>query len=260
MRQYLSTLGVLVLCSAASLLGADNPFAGRWKLDASKSQLAGETFRIESTGSGMYRMSSYGQSATFALDGKQYPGFFDRKVSFKQSDPNTWDETVTLKDGTELVRINYSLSSDGKTLTQTVKGKKPNGDPIDAVTVSERVGAGSGMTGTWKDKEVKDNNPNALEFVDKGPDGLGASMPDLKVSWTGKPDGEDIAPTGPTVPDGLTLAWKKTGDRSMDFVQKMKGQPIFKSTYTVSDDGQTLTITGSATSANEPTTEVYVRE
>ena len=249
----------LVFCAAACIASAENPFAGKWKLDTSKSQLTGQTFTIENVSGGMYRYSAFGQSYTFAPDGKEYPGIFGRTIVVKQIDPNTWERTATFK-GRVLAQVTMKLSPDGKKMTETIKGTKPNGDPIDEVDTCERTGEGSGMVGTWKIRQVKDNTPDLLEFAENGPDGLAFKLPDYKATWSGTLDGKDCPATGPTVPEGLTLALKKTGDRSIDMVEKIKGKPVFKATYVVSEDGKTLTSKGSSVAVNEPTTEVYVRE
>jgi hypothetical protein len=42
--------------------------------------------------------------------------------------------------------------------------------------------------------------------------------------------------------------------------EKIKGKPIFKATYTVSEDGKTLTEIGSPVAVNELTKAVYNRQ
>jgi hypothetical protein len=69
-------------------------------------------------------------------------------------------------------------------------------------------------------------------------------------------DGKEVAPTGPTVPDGLTLAATKIGPRSFELTEKMKGKVVFKGRYTVSADGSTMTEVGSAPGAT-PVKVVY---
>jgi hypothetical protein len=152
------------------------------------------------------------------------------------------------------------LSSDGKTLTQTAKGTNPDGSSFESTTVFERVGEGTGMLGTWKSKEEKESSPVVLEFADNGSNGLMFNLPQIKGKCPVKFDGSDYPATGPTVPAGLTLAVTKTGDKSFEMTEKIKGKPIFKATYAISEDGKTLTENGSAVAVNEPTKAVYDRQ
>jgi hypothetical protein len=62
------------------------------------------------------------------------------------------------------------------------------------------------------------------------------------------------------VPPGLTLAIQKTGPRSFDMTEKQNGKPIFKLSFSVSDDGKTLTETGSPVGVSEKFKAVYDRQ
>jgi hypothetical protein len=86
MQLRVSTTCLLVLSAANLIAAADNPFVGTWKLDPSKSDLTGETVKLESAGSDKLQYSSGGQSYTFTTDGKKHPGFFGRVVSVKEVD------------------------------------------------------------------------------------------------------------------------------------------------------------------------------
>jgi hypothetical protein len=259
MQLRVSTTCLLVLSAASLIAAADNPFVGTWKLDPSKSDLTGETVKFESAGSEKVQYSSGGQSYTFTTDGKQHAGLFGRVVSVKEVDPHTWERTTTFK-GKVLSHSTLMLSTDGKTLTQIAKGTNPDGGAFESTTVFKRVGEGSGMLGTWKSKEEKESSPFVLEFADNGSDGLMFNLPQIKGKCPVKFDGKDYPATGPTVPAGLTLAVTKTGHKSIEMTEKIKGKPIFKATYTVSDDGKTLTEIGSPVAVNEPTKAVYDRQ
>lgn len=255
----LSTAGLLFLLTTTLVAAADNPFIGTWKLDPSKSNFSGETIKFEPAGSNMIRFSSGGQSYKFTTDGKQYPGLFGRTVSVKRMDPNDWQRTTMFK-GKVLSQGELKLSADGNTLTETVSGTRPDGSSFKETEIYDRVGKGSGMTGTWKSKSVQESSPQILEFVNNGSDGITFNLPQVKAKCALKFDGKDYPATGPTVPPGLTLAATKTNDHKFDMTEKVKDKPIFKATYTVSDNGTTLTSTGSPAEVNEPTTAVYDRQ
>ncbi len=251
---------LLAAMSAAVLVAADdNPFVGKWKLDPSKSELTGETFTLTDAGDGAVKYSGGGESFTFTTDGKPSPGLYGRIVIVKVVNPNTWDRTTRFR-GKTLAQTNQTLSDDGKTLTMVTKGTKPNGEAYESTEVYERRGDGSGMMGTWKSTEVKNPASGLMEFSAYGSDGLTLNIVDYKATCNAKLDGKDYPATGPTVPAGLTLALTKSGDRSFDMVEKVKGKPVNKSTWTVSDDGKTLTSTGSPVGVNEPTKAVYDKQ
>lgn len=258
MRIRISTASLLVLFTTA-LMAADNPFVGTWKLDTAKSNFTGETMKLEPTGSNMVRYSSGGESYEFRTDGKQYPGLFGRIVSVKKVDPKTWERTTTFK-GKVLSRTTLQLSPDGNTLTETATGTRPDGSSFKETEVYQRAGEGSGMLGTWKSKGVQESSSEILEFAPNGTDGIAFNIPQIKGKCLLKFNGKDYPAVGPTVPAGLTLAMTKTNDHTLEMTEKIKGKPIFKGTYTVSDDGKTLTSTGSPVAVNEQTTAVYDRQ
>lgn len=68
-----------------------------------------------------------------------------------------------------------------------------------------------------------------LDFQADGANGLLWLIPSLKMSAHVKMDSHDYAVTGPSVPQGLTMALTPTGPNSFKVVQKMKGDPSFKS-------------------------------
>ena len=52
----------------------------------------------------------------------------------------------------------------------------------------------------------------------------------IKAACHAKWDGKDYPATGPTVPDGITLALSKSGPNSFKLVQKSKGKVLGVST------------------------------
>lgn len=259
MHLRVSTACFLVLSAAQLITAADSPFIGKWKLNMDKSDFTAETVKFESAGSGKYEIFSGGQSYMFTTDGKEHPGMFGRIVSYKEVDANNWQETVKFK-GKVLSNVTWTLSSDGKTLTETAKGTRPDGSSFENTTVYDRSGEGSGFAGTWKSKEDKQASPSYIEFADNGPDGIEMNLSQIKAKCRLKFDGKDYPASGPTVPAGLTLAMTKTDDRTLEMTEKIKGKPVFKTTYTVSDDGKTITENGGSVGVNEPVKAVWDKE
>jgi len=263
MRRSLTV--VALLCSASGIVAsaqpdkaADLPYAGKWKMNVAKSDFGETTLGFTQTASGQMQFTASGQSYTFRTDEKDYPSLFGRTSAWKQIDANTWEIAVKQNGkllGTETAR----LSADGKTLTIHEKGPKPAGGTFEQTTVYERVSGGPGLMGNWKTKNLTTSAPTILELI-PSTDGLTIRIPDFQMSCETKFDGKDYPATGPTVPPGLTLAIQKTGPRSFDMTEKQNGKAIFKLSFTVSDDGKTLTEAGGAIGVSEKFKAVYDRQ
>jgi len=259
MRIRVATLLVLVWALGGSLAAAENPFAGTWKLDPAKSQLTGDTMKFEKTESGAIRCSASGLAYTFNVDGKEYTGPFGEAIVWKQIDDHTW-ETTTKQKGILLSTDTSKLSADGKTMTVVSKGTKLNGETFQDTTVYDRISGDQGLLGGWRDKEVKVSSPWTLEIKPSGEDGLQFTSVGYKWTCAAQFDGKDYPVTGPTIPAGITVVLKHTGPGAFELLTKKSGQPLVRETYTVSQDGRTLTVAGSAVAVNEPYTEVFERQ
>lgn len=259
MRIRVGAALVLVFAFASGLAAAENPFAGTWKLNPAKSKLTGDTMKFEKTASGAIRSSASGVSYTFNVDGKEYTGPFGEAIVWKQIDDHTWETTYTQK-GILLSTDTTKLSPDGETLTVVSKGTKPNGETFQDTVVYERIAGEKGLLGRWRDKEVKVSAPETLEIKPSGPNGL--LMTSLGYKWTfeAKFDGKDYPVTGPTVGAGITGMLRRLGPRSLHLVVKKSGKALFRETYTVSQDGRTMTIVGSPVAVDEPYSEVFERQ
>jgi len=254
-----------VVCSASGIVAstqpdraADLPYAGKWKLNVAKSDFGETTVRFAQTASGQMQFTTSGQSYTYQVDGKDYPSLFGRTSAWKQIDANTWEIAVK-QNGKLLSTETVRLSADGKTLTIHETGPKPAGGTFEQTAVYERVSGDPGLMGTWKTKNLTTSAPTIVELI-PSTDGLTIRIPDFQISCAAKFDGQDYPATGPTVPPGLTLAIQKTGPRSFDMTEKQNGKPIFKLSFTVSDDGKTLTETGGAIGVSEKFKAVYDRQ
>lgn len=251
---------MLILAAAASLAAADLPYAGKWKINLAKSDFGETTITIAQTGSGQMQYTADGMSYTFRVDSKDYPSLFGRTDAWKQIDKSTWEISSKLN-GKVLATTTRKLSADGATLTENSKGPKPAGGSFDVTTVFQRGSGGSGLPGKWKTKNVKSSSPDILEFAASGPDGLTLRSVDYQATCDARFDGKDYPITGgPTVPAGLTFAIQKIGPRSFEMTEKQDGKALYKSTFTVSGDGKTLTETGGAVGVGEKYTAVYDRQ
>ena len=259
MRIRLASVLLAVLSVGGSLAAAESPFAGTWKFNPAKSKLTGDTMTFEKTPSGEIRWSGSGLSYTFKVDGKEHKGPFDEMVVWKQINGSTWESTN--KEKGVLLSINtMKLSPDGATLTVVSKGTKPSGEAFEDTTVYQRIAGDKGLMGGWRDKQAKVSSPETIVLAPSGKDGLLLKDTGYQQTCDAQFDGKDYAVTGPTIPDGLTMALTHAGPRSFKLVFKKDRKPLFRETYTVSQDGHTLTVVGSAVAVNEPYTEVFDRQ
>ena len=87
---------VVKLCVAAALTFvaaaalAENPFAGTWKVDYSKSKLTGGTVTFTPAASGEILMTAGGQSYSFKLDGSDATTPFGDTAQWTKLDDKTW--------------------------------------------------------------------------------------------------------------------------------------------------------------------------
>jgi len=136
---------------------AADPFVGTWQLDAEKSTFdpgpppRGLTFTIEDRGEGFLLWTREGIDAEgnraflqYAAkpDGKDYPFLAPgaqspTSVSIRPVDAHTVEQTVKA-DGTVTITVTSTVSGDGNTLTNTVKGTTSQGQRNNNVTVFER--------------------------------------------------------------------------------------------------------------------------
>lgn len=238
---------IAALSCATSIAMAENPFAGTWKADYSKSHVTGNTLTFAPEAGGKVHMTEVNNSYTFKPDGTDTKNSFGEAVQWKQMDDHTW-KTFT-KEGSMIITDTWTLGSGGKTLEVATSGTRPGGQQINESETFARIAPGKGFFGKWKSTKMENNSPTTAKIDADGDTGIVWHIPEIKASVNLKFDGTEASPTGPTVPDGLTLAATKIGAHSFELTEKMKGKVIFKGRYTVSADGKTMTETGSAPGA-----------
>jgi hypothetical protein len=146
-------VGSLLWASSASAQAAD-PLVGTWKLDAANSKFspgpAPQSILVtfEAAGQDGVKVVADVVSADAKTTQTTYTGQYDGKdnpiaggvtgantVSLKRIDART-TERIDKKDGKVVMTFTRQVSSDGKTLTVTVKGTNAKGQPVnDVVTL-----------------------------------------------------------------------------------------------------------------------------
>jgi hypothetical protein len=257
----------LVLCSALALqagtaLAADSPWSGTWKLDSSQSHFTGYSFTL-AKGPGKLLHYSDGSTANydFGVDGKEYKTWSNRTTTWTPAGDNAWD-TVTQADGKPLGKSHRQLSADGKTLTMTFTGTRPDGVAFRDEEVYERVSGTAGLIGTWRAVKVSEpSGPREFVITSPAPGVLRYEVPDMKASAEGRTDGSDNPLTGPEVPPGSTLSFKMLAPTKIRYVMKIDGKTDNLGEETLAADGRSFTdLNWNPGKENEKTTGVYLKQ
>jgi hypothetical protein len=259
MRTYVKLVLAATLTAFATAAVAENPFAGNWKFDASKSKITGHTVTFAVEPAGTIQVTEGGQSYSFKPDGSASKTPFGDTVMWTKIDGSTW-KAVYKKDSMVLDTDLWKLAADGKTVEVSSTGTKPNGDSFSESETFARITPGTGFFAKWKSTKVSSNAPDTRVIEANGDDGIIWNIPEIKASLALKFDGKDVTPTGPTVPAGLTLSATRVSPRKFEIVEKMNGKVVWKGTETVSADGHTMTSVGSPAGVSEPTTDVYQKQ
>lgn len=259
MRTYVRLTITAAFAVLAVSAMAENPFAGTWKFNASKSKITGQTVTFSSEAGGTIKCTAGGESYSFKPDGSATKTPFGGTVAWTKMDDGTW-KAVYSKDSTVLDTDIWKLAADGKSVEVSSTGTKPNGDSFSESETFVRITPGSGLLGNWKSTKASANSPDTRVISANGDDGVIWDIPEMKASLALKFDGNDVAPTGPTIPAGLTLSATRISPRKFSFVEKMNGKVVYKGSIEVSTDGKTMTSTGSPAGVSEPTIEVYEKQ
>jgi hypothetical protein len=260
MRKFLLAVALLAV-PVLSAAAANNPWIGTWKLDPAKSQFTGDTFTYSKAANGLLHFSDGStENFDFGVDGKEYKMPSGYTTSWTAAGPSGWDSTTTLE-GKVLDKVHRQLSADGKTLTITSTGTKPDGSSFADESVYTRVSGGSGLEGKWRSVKVKISSPSNFVMEASTPGSIKWVIPDYKESAAGKADGSDLPVTGPTAPAGLTIAVKLDSPTKHSYIAKMNGKPVGYAVQTLAKDGTSFTeIDWSPGKESEKTTSVYVKQ
>lgn len=147
-----AVVGLILLSAGLALAQASDAMVGTWKFNAEKSKgspFVSGTSKIEKDGDGIKvavdLMRADGTSSRWAFnakyDGKDYPvtgdSPFGDAIALKRVDAHNYVLTSKLA-GKVLSTQTTVISADGKTRTNTTKGKDAKGQPVSAVVVYDK--------------------------------------------------------------------------------------------------------------------------
>ncbi len=258
--QFLSaTIWLLISMAAATTASAQAPFAGTWKLDQDKSQLAGDTMKFGPAQGDAIELKAGGLTYSFRTDGKNYATPDGNIAIWRQATPTSWTTEYRKADGSLLSSDSWQLSADGQKLSVTTSGVKADGDLYTNTAEYVRTAGSNGLMGDWKSTAVKLSSPNEFSIREVGLDKLMLKVPAMKISCELTPDGKEVAVEGPDVPSGLRISLTRTGPYTFKLVQKLNGSVISTAEYTVAEDRETMTEVGGAP-GDPPSTLVWEKQ
>ena len=251
---------LLIACLVTGTLWAANdPFVGKWKLNPSKSKLT-DQMKVEVAGANRYAITfAPGAVDTVVADGSDQPGLRGTTLSITVEGPNTWKVTRK-REGRTLITANWTLSGDGKTLTDAFTGYEPDGSTLSLHYVYERTAAGSGFPGTWESTSEKVNSVFEFQIQPYEGDGLSFITPAEHETQNMRFDGKDYPNVGPDVPPGSASSGGRVNERTLEMTDKIKGKVMNTRQIKLSPDLKTLTMTVRGGNQSKPNILVFERE
>jgi hypothetical protein len=264
---------LLIACLiTGTLWAANDPFAGKWKVNPSKSKLYDE-MKVEAAGANRYTFTfGPGQVDTVVADGNDQPALQGTTLSITVKGPNNWEVIRKMK-GRTLLTAHWTLSEDGKTLkddyTQYLPDgitlfsqPLPNGSTLFLPYVYERTAGNSGFPGTWDSESAKVKAGIELQIQPYEGDGLSLKRSDEEMAKKFKFDGNDYPDLDPNGGDaGTAYSGRRVNERSLEITDKFKGKITGTRQIELSKDLKTLTVTVHLVGQNRPQSIfVYDRE
>jgi hypothetical protein len=256
MRMLLrSLLSLPVVCLAiGTLWAANDPFVGKWKVNPSKSKLYDEV-KVEAAGANKYTFTfGPGQVDTVVADGSDQPALSGTTLSITVKGPNSWEVVRKMK-GRVILRAEWTLSEDGKTLNDAFtqylpdgltlfSQPLPNGSTLVLPYVYDRTAGDSGFVGTWDSASATVKKGIELEIQPYEGVGLSFKRSDEEVVKKIKLDGKDYPDLDPKGGDKDTAySGRRVNERSLEVTYKSKGKITGTWQTELSTDLKTLTMT-----------------
>jgi hypothetical protein len=232
---------------------AQDSFAGKWKVNPSKSKLNDE-MKVEAVGANKYTFTfGPGQVDTVVADGSDQPALQGTTLSVTVEGPNNWKVVRKMK-GRMLLTARWTLSEDGKTLNDAFTQYLPDGTvlfsqplPVGSTLfmpyVYERTAGNSGFPGTWDSESAKVQAGIELQIQPYEGDGLSFKRSDEEVAKKIKFDGNDYPDLDPNGDKGTAYSGRRVNERSLEITEKFKGKTTGSRQIELSTDFKTLTVT-----------------
>lgn len=222
-----------------TLVSADDPFVGKWKLNQNKS--TNQPVQIDSLGGNRYKITLNGSVNTITADGSDQPADSGRTLSLKERNPNVW-KVVWKKDGKPIDQSTWTIAADGQTMVQAYSVHLPNRESLRGQNKLKRIAGNIGLAGTWQFIEVTHEVPLVMEIQPYMDSGLTFLVPAFEYSSSMKFDGNEYPEHGPNIPSGSTSSGHRLDSHILETIDKLNGTVLRHQKWTISPDGTTLTV------------------
>jgi hypothetical protein len=250
---------VIFITLISTAAAADDPFIGKWKLSLAKSKLTGQTIDIQEVSPDHFRFQEDEHSDIIFADGLDHVTHFGDSMAIKKQSEDTW--AITYKRGEAvLMDTTWKISADGKSLTYTAKGTRPNGQHFNNQMMLKRTGGTSGLAGTWETTNVTLSSPDEIFIAAWATGGHLITFPATNHTLRMRFDGKEYSDAGPTVPAGSTSSGHRIDEHNIETTEKVKGKVTETAKATISADGATQTMVVTEPGDPTPVILVYERE
>lgn len=243
---------LLVGCLVTGKLWAANdPFVGKWKVNPAKSKLNDE-MKVEAAGANRYTFTfAPGAVDTVVADGSDQPALQGTTLSVTAKGPDNWVVIRKMK-GRTLLTGYWTLSADGKTLSDDYTEFAPDGSKTNILYMYERTAGSSGFTGTWDSDSEKVKPGIELQIEPYEGDGLSFDSRGADMVEKIKFNGNDYPAVDPDASPGSASSGRRVNERSVDITEKLKGEIAGTRRIELSRDLKTLTMSLHLVGQNRP--------
>lgn len=242
-----------------TLWAASDPFAGKWKLNPSRSRLT-DQMKVKAVGPNKYDLIFSGDNVeTVTADGTDQPALFGTTLSVTVEAPDSWKVVRKTNGRTEIIGL-WKLSDDGNTLTDSFTGYHANGSVSNLHYVYKRTEGTSGFPGTWESITEQVNSTLEIQIQPWQSDGLSFIYPASEMTKSMNFDGKDYPGSGPNVPQGYTSSAHRVNEQTLQMTDKINGKLMDTQQIELSPDRKTLTMTVSIPGRSKPDIQVFDRE
>jgi hypothetical protein len=214
--------------------------------------------KVESVGGNKYVFDVGGGPEPITVDGTDQRGVGDTLLSVTAEGARSW-KVVRKRAGRTLLTANWTLSKDGKTLSDEFVAIGSDGTRSRTNFIYRRTAGTSGFAGTW---ESRNNATMNFAFMLKVEpyegDGLSIIDPTDGLTMNVKFDGKDHPSGGSNAPQGFTASAHRADQRTMEVTGKVNGRAALTQLMALSSDLKTLTVT-QRLGRREPNTLVLER-
>jgi hypothetical protein len=233
---------LLVACLAAGASRAANdPFVGKWKVNSSKSKLT-DQMKVAEVGANKYAITfAPGAVDTIVADGSDQPALRGTTFAITVEGPSNW-KVVRKREGRTLIMAKWTLSGDGKTLTDAYTQYGDNGSTLSMHYVYQRTEGASGFAGTWESVTEELKSEVELQIQPYEGDGLSFNSAAVGINQNIKFDGKDYPDLNPSREPGSASSGRRVNERSLEITDKFRGKITDNRQIELSKDLKTLTI------------------